>query len=205
MGQVVRGRRRRWPFVLLALLVAFGAVLVGADYGTRYITQNAIAADVQKATHSEGASARVQSEPFLYDILAKGRVDHIVIVDRGVPAGLVRIDQIRLDASEVRFDRNRLFSDRSVRITAVGRATLSVVIKLSGLEGTIASDLRLQVTATGSDRIVVSAAGRTLDVINLTRIPIVPVCPVQVHEAGGTVAPVPASVLAALSKGHKAA
>ncbi|HMC38556.1 MAG TPA: hypothetical protein VKI19_02775, partial [Acidimicrobiales bacterium] len=84
-------------------------------------------------------------------------------------------------------------------------------IKLSGLEGTIASDLRLQVTATGSDRIVVSAAGRTLDVINLTRIPIVPVCPVQVHEAGGvytlscTVAPVPASVLAALSKGHKAA
>lgn len=208
MGPVGRRRRRRWPFVLLGLVVLFAAALFATDLTLKNAAQNAIAADVQRSTHSEGASVSIHSFPFLYDAIALGRVDRIDITDRGVPAGPVRIDEVRLDASQVHFERRQLLSNRKVVLTSVSRATLSAQVELSGVAGAIASDLGLDVTASGSNHIAISIAGRTLTVIDLTQIPIVPYCPLTLSHTGTrytfscTVSPVPQSVLAALSKGH---
>jgi hypothetical protein len=184
------------------------AALVAVDVVLKDRAENAIAAHVQRSTHSEGASASIHSFPFLFEAAVRGRVDRIDITDRGVPAGPVRIDQVRLDASQVHFDRGQLLNDRKVVLTSVSRATLSAQIELSGIEGAIASGLDLQVTASGSNHIAISIAGHTLTVIDLTRIPIVPDCPLTISHTGTrytfscTVSPVPQSVLAALSKGH---
>lgn len=211
MGQVGRRRRRRWPYVLLALLVLIVAGLVALDYAARVGTENLIASDVQRSTHSTRATASISSFPFLYDIVVEGRIGRVTVTDTGVPAGPFRIDQVRLDASDVHFARRELLEQHTVRITEVGRATVTVVAKLSGLVSTLANELDVQVTATGSDRIRVSAAGQTVATIDLTRIPLVPSCPIDVAHSGGTytfsctVSPVPPSVLAALSKAVNAA
>ena len=205
MGQVGR-RRRRWPFVLLALLLLIVAILVGADFAVRSATEDAIATDVHRSTHSQSASASIDSFPFLYDTIAQGRVDRLEVTDRGVPAGLFRIDQIQVVASQVSFSRRQLLADHKVDITAVSRATFKVTARLTTLENSVATYLGAQITATASNRLVVSVAGRTVATIDLTRIPIVPFCPLNLSHTGDTyvlactVAPVPAPVLAALSK-----
>jgi hypothetical protein len=184
------------------------AALVAADLALKAVAQNAIAADVKRSTHAESASASIHSSPFLFDAAVRGRVDRIDVTARGVPAGPVRIDQVRLDASQIHFDRGQLLNDRKVVLTSVGQATLSAEVELSGIEGAIASGLDLQVTASGSNHVAVSIAGRTLIVIDLTRIPIVPDCPLTISHTGTqytfscTVSPVPQSVLAALSRHH---
>jgi hypothetical protein len=168
-------------------------------------TQSAIARDVQRSTHSQTASASITSFPFLYDVTADGRIDRLVITDRGVPAGPVTIESVRLVASQVRFDRHELLVDQKVHLVSVGRATVTAVVQLSGLEGVIASGLDLRVTASGSDHVVVSVAGHQLAVLDLTRIPIVPPCSLQITHSGTrytfacSVSPVPPTILAALN------
>lgn len=178
---------------------------MAADLLARSATQDAIATDVQRSTHSSSATAGISSFPFLYDVAAEGRLDRVTITARGVPAGPVRLDQVRLVGTQIHFDRHQLVSDRSVRLTEVGTATVTVQAHLSGLAGSIASDLGIEVTAPSSNRVSVRAAGHTLATLDLTQIPIIPRCPLQVTHTGETytfsctVSPVPESVLTALS------
>jgi hypothetical protein len=205
VGQVGR-RRRRWPLVLIALVVVVAAALVAVDFVARDATQNAVATDVRRSTRSDGASVTIDSFPFLYDVVAEGRLDRVTVVDRGVPAGLFRMDEVKVVASQVRFERRHLLVDHNVDITSVGRATFTVVTHLSTVEGIAAQALGAQVTASGSNQIAISVAGHALLTVDLTRIPIFPQCPLQISHAGDeytfscTVAPVPSSVLVALSK-----
>ena len=170
-------------------------------------TESAIASDVQRSTGSRGASASITSFPFLYDVTADGRIGRLAVTDRDVPLGPVTIQQVDLVASQVRFDRHDLLANQTVRLVSVGRATISAVVQLSGLEAGIASAAGLEVSATGSNHVVLSAAGHTLAVVDLTRIPIVPPCQLGITHTGSrytfscTVSPVPPTVLAALS--HK--
>ncbi len=165
-----------------------------------------MAANVQRSTHSNGASVSISSFPFLYDIAAHGDIQGLEVTDRGVPVGPFRLDEVRFDASRIHFDRRELLYHRSVHITMVRQASVAVVFRLSNLESSLANQFGVQVTATGSDRVLVTAEGRTLATIDLTKIPIVPLCPVQVTHTGETytfsctVSEVPQPVLDALSK-----
>lgn len=186
------------------------AAAITADFVARDATQSAVAANVTRSTHSEGSSVDISSFPFLYNVAAHGRLDRIQVTDRGVPAGPFRIDRIHLDARQVRFDRHALLESHYVHIVSVGQATITVEAKLSDLESSIADRLGAQVTASSSDHVVISASGIPLVTLDLTRIPLVPVCPVTVSHTGDTyqftctVAPVPETVLAALSKATSA-
>ena len=181
------------------------AALVAGDFAARSATEDAIASDVHKSTHSDGASAAISSFPFLYDVAAEGRLDRVTITDRGVPAGPIRLDQVRLVASQVHFDRHRLLSTHKLRLTDVDSATITVDAHLSALAGTIARDLGLSVTSSSSNRLKITAGGLTVASIDLTKVPIIPDCPLHVSHSGDaytfscTVSPVPASVLAAVS------
>ncbi len=206
MGQVSRRRRRRWPFVLLGVVVVIVGALAALDYAARVGTEHLIATDVKNSTHSESAQVSISSFPFLYHVVAEGRVDRIRVTDNGVPVGLLRLDQVRVDASRVYFARKELLQQHYVHLTKVGSATISVVTRLSTLESSLATDLGVQVAATSSDHVTIAVAGRVLASIDLTKIPIIPSCPLTVTHQGPTytfsctVSPVPQSVLAALSR-----
>ena len=167
-----------------------------------------MASAVKASTHSESASTRISSFPFIYDAAAEGRIGNVVVTDRGVPVGLIRLDVVTLNASDVRFDRHQLFVDRKVRITRIDRATITLQTHLSALENDIANSLNVQVLSPGPGIIAISADGHTVSTIDLTKIPIVPACPLQITHTGDeytftcSVSPVPPSVLAALSKVH---
>lgn len=185
-------------------MVAAG--LVGVDLAARYGTQQAVAAAVKRSTKAGSVTVSINSFPYIYDVLAEGRVDNIDVVAHHVPVGPLTVDQIELKGSQVRINRSDLFNHHSVHLESVGSATFSVVIDLPTIENTLATDLGVNVTASGSNRIVISAAGRTIETIDLTKVPIVPDCPVQMVHSGDaytiscTVSPVPQSVLDALSK-----
>ncbi|MDA8044988.1 MAG: LmeA family phospholipid-binding protein [Actinomycetota bacterium] len=210
MGEIGYRRRRRWPFVLLILLVLLTAAATAVDFIVRDATENAVASDVRTSTHAARATVAISSFPFLYNVAVNGLVDHIVVDDYEVPAGTLRIDQVHLDVHDVRLDRHQLLQDRHVHITSVSRATITVVAKLSSLQSSLANDVGLEVTGRSSDALSVQALGRTVATVDLTRIPIVPLCPVTIEHTGGTyrftctVAPVPQSVLDALSQAASA-
>lgn len=211
MGQVGRPPRRRWPVVLLVLIAVVVGALVAADFLAKDATQNAIAKDVQRSTRSDGAGVTITSFPFLYDAAAEGRVDRVEVTDRGVPVGLLRLDSVTLVGSQVRFDRNLLLEHHTIHLTSVGSATISVSVHLSSIVGTVATSLGVEVLPEGPGQIAISAAGRTVATIDLTRIPIIPACALQVGHSGDVytfscrVSPVPQSVLAALSKAQTGA
>ena len=185
-------------------MVAVAAAVL--DFVTRDATQTAVAADVRKSTHAQGATVGIDSFPFLYDIAASGRLDRVDVTVTGVPVGAVRIDQIRLDARQVRFDRRRLLESHYVDITSVQQATISVVARLSNLQNTVANDLGVQVSGTSSSDVVIAALGHQVATLDLTRIPIIPDCPLTISHRSDTytftctVSPVPQTVLAALSR-----
>ena len=200
-----RPRRRRWPYVLVLLAVVVAAGLVAADLAARSAAESAIASRVQLSTHAQGVSATVDSFPFLWDVAAEGQISDLTVTGRGVPAGPLVLDQVTLVAHHVHFDRHRLIADRKVTLTYVASAQVTVVAHLSNLEQAVASALGVEIVPSGSDRLALRAAGRTIATVDLTKVPIIPTCPLTVLHTGTsytlscTVAPVPASVLAAIS------
>lgn len=198
-------RRRRWPFVVVAIVVVVVGALVAVDLAARSATETAIAKDVRRSTHARSVTVGISSFPFLYDVAVEGRLGHITITGHDVPVGPLTLDQVTLSADQVHFDRHLLVSDHKVAITSVARADVTVVARLSSLEATVASKLDVQIVASGSNRLDLTAAGHTLFTVDLTKVPLIPVCPLQVLHGSGTytltcsVSPVPASVLAALS------
>ena len=194
--------------LLLAALILLVVAVIVVDNLARIGSQDAVASAVKASTHSQSASARISSFPFIYDAAAEGRIGKVVVTDRGVPIGLIRLDVVSLDASDVRFDRHQLFVDRKVRITRIDRATITLQTHLSTMVNDLANSVGAQVISPGPGMIAITVDGRTVSSIHLTQIPIVPACPLQITQTGDeytftcTVSPVPPSVLAALSKVH---
>ena len=201
-----RPRRRRWPYGLVLLAVVVAAGLVAADLAARSATESAIASHARTSTHAQSVTARIRSFPFLWDVAAEGQISELTVTGRSVPAGPLQLDQVTLVAHHVHFDRHRLLSDRKVTLTSVASAQLTVVAHLSSLEQAVASALGVEIVPSGSDRLALRAGGRTVATVDLTKVPIIPTCPLSVLHTGTsytlscTVAPVPASVLAAISR-----
>ena len=197
MGEVIRR--------LVLVLIVVVAILVGLDLAGRAVTESALASHVKSSTHAKSTSATINSFPFLWDAAVEGRVQNVTVVDNGVPAGPLTLDSVTVQAHQVRFDRKVLFNAHSVRLTSISSATVTVVTHLTGLEQTVATALGTVLSVQPGDELVVRAAGHTLFSYKLSQIPLIPDCPLQVSQSGGSyslscaVAPVPASVLAALS------
>ncbi len=129
----------------------------------------------------------------------------VTVVDRGVPAGPLTLDSVKVEAHQIRFDRNVLFNAQKVHLTSISSATVTVTTHLTGLEQTVASLIGAFVTVQPGDELVVQVAGHTVFSYKLSNIPLIPDCPLQLQQIGGgyslscTVSPVPAPVLQALS------
>ena len=186
--------------------MVLAAVLVGVDLAARSVTQAAIADHVKASTSAKSASVSINSFPFLWDAGVEGRLADVTVTGRDIPAGPLRLDAVEVQAHQIRFDRRVLFNAHSVKLTSISSATVTVTTHLTGLEQSLASALGAVVAVEPGDQLVVRVAGRTVFSYQLSRIPLIPDCPLQVQQiAGGyslscTVAPVPASVLAALSQ-----
>jgi hypothetical protein len=201
VGQIVR----RWLFFLLLPFIVLAGALVALDFVAKDATQSAIADTVKKSIHAGHVSVQISSFPFLYDVVAEGKVDRVVVTSQGVTAGLVQLSEVKVDASHVRFNRHELVSHHTVQFTSISQATVTIVVQLTAAQNALASGLNAQVTSTASNDLIISAGGHSLPPIDLTRVPLIPACPLDVVHTGSsytltcTVSPVPSTVLAALS------
>lgn len=179
---------------------------MGADYGSRYATQSFVASAAKHSTRAQSVTVTISSFPFLWNVAVDGKVKRVDVVAKGVPAGAVTLNEVELVASDVVVNRGDLASGR-IKLDSVASATVTITYDLSGVEAALADGFGVSAVATASQTIEVVARGRVVDTIDLSKIPIVPDCPLQEAHVGNTytftctVAPVPPPVLAGLSKG----
>jgi hypothetical protein len=161
----------------VGLVVVLAVAAVVLDVLARSAAEKATARQVKASTEAGSVSVTFNSEPFLWDVLADGKLDQVTVVANDVPLGPLTVTKVEVQGSHVHFDRNQLFNSRTVRVTSISKATVTITAHVNAL-GALA-----------------------IQAIDFTRIPLVPNCPLASHQiAGGyeltcTVAPVPQSVI----------
>ena len=217
-----RRARRRWPLRLLVTVVVVAAFLFGVDYAAQQVAQSQLAAHIRQSTSASSASATIHSFPFVYDVLAKGSVAEIDATANGVPAGPLQLQQVTVSAHQVQIDRHQLIADHRVHLTAIASATATVTVTAPALSAVAGVPVSLSpgnvVSATvrgvtvpavigvEGQTLTLTVAGARLLSVDLQQSPVVPACAMTlvVHpgelQVSCTVAPVPPSVIAALSQ-----
>lgn len=217
-----RRTRRRWPLRLLVTVVVVAAFLFGADFAARQVAQSQLADHIRQSTSATSASAAIHSFPFVYDVLADGSVTEVDATAEGVPAGPLRLHQVTVSAHQVQLDRHQLLADHRIHLTAIASATATVTVTAAEISaaagvpvtlsaGNVASATVHGVTVpavVGVDgqTLTLSAGGVRLLGVDLRQSPVVPTCAMTLAVRPGelqvscTVAPVPPSVIAALSQ-----
>ena len=197
------------------------ALAIGIDIAARVIAQNRIASRAKASANAQSASASINSFPFLYDVLVDGTARNVAVHARGVPLGPLVVSQVDVSVHGVHFDKGELFNHRKVRVTAISSATAAVTITASDLTAathipvTISGNtitatfagvqLPVTVTVTSGHELAFSALGHRAVTFDLARTSLLPACPMQLSSQQSalhlscTIAPVPASLIAALS------
>ena len=157
--------------IVLPVLVVIAGLLVAGDVGARrYATgqiSDRISASVPEAS---GVHSRIHSFPFLGRLLISGNVpeigthiDHLVVV-----AGLSFSD-LDVDLHDVTIDRHAMLSHRQVRLTKIGRGTVSVGLTQESLTSELgrpvhitAGGVLVTVVGTSAVQASVSINGRQL-------------------------------------------
>jgi hypothetical protein len=189
--------------------VVVAAGLIATSFIARSVAEQTIASRIKNDTGAQSVSASINSSPFLYDVLVRGRIQGVHVVANGVPVGLVQLTQVTVDASDVRLDRHQLVFDQQVHIVGIDSATVTAMIKPEGLGSVVASGaelLGLRITLANGHDLVVDLLGRQVYRVNLTSNPLLPDCAFSLQDVPGGYsltcheAPVSQSLLDVLSK-----
>ena len=211
----VRASRIILPLVLIVVLLG------GADLAIRHVATTQVAQRARQATGAASASASISGFPFLYETLVQGQVHGITVHLTDVPAGPLVLQKVDVAMVGIHFDKSRIYHQRKLRLTEMDRATATVLVSavelstVSGHQITVSggslvlnlAGRTVPATATinGGHTLVVSAGGVTVFSDDLSRSPLVPPCSMTLQivaagvQATCTMAPVPPSVLAAVS------
>ena len=206
---------------LLVVLAAIAALLAGGDIAVRHWATTQLAARAQQATGAQSGSASISGFPFLYETLVQGQVHGVTVSLTGVPAGPLVLQSVAVSMVGLHFDRNRLYHQRKIRLTSVNEATAVVLVsavelstvggrQITVVDGRLAMSVAgrtvpADATITGGHTLIVSVGGVTVFSADLSRSALVPPCSMSLQvvadgvQATCTMAPVPPSVLAAVS------
>lgn len=213
--------RRVFTVAVLTFALVIGAIVVGADIGTRVFAQHQIADRAKASTGARSSAASISSFPFLYDLLVEGKANQVNVHLTEVPIGPLRISRVDMKANGVHLDVGYLVDHQKTRIKSIDSAdarltlTAADLSSATGVQVTVAGN---QVTASVAGvgiPVTVSVAGGhilTLDVeghrlfsFDLDLSPIIPTCQMQLTTASDAltlecqVSPVPPAVIAAVS------
>lgn len=221
------GHRRRWPRRALGLavvIVLLGGAYVGLDLAARSIAQNHFTQDIRSRTAAKSVSVRVDSLPFLFDLLAHGSVQSVDIQLEQVPVGKLDLARIDVSGRTVQLNRGYLFGSHRIRVTSISSAEVRVTVTASELSAAIHRRVALDgpdtikvkigplmVPATlgvvDGHELTIGEDGFQLLHIDLDSSPLVPRCAMKLTISSGSatlacdVAPVPSSLLTAISAG----
>lgn len=218
-------RGRSWLLRLLAVVVILAALLEGADVLTRHVAEDTIAARAVKATGASGATSHISGWPLLYDFFVNDTIPSVSVHMQNVPiktsAATLTVEEVDVTLTHVGLSAGDLVGHRELRLTGISRADVRAVVtdgELSQAAGTTveilpggrigvetSAGLQSATIQVADDVLVVSAGARELLRVDLTQDRLIPHCGMTTSASAGqftatcSVAPVPPSVLAALS------
>lgn len=209
--------------VLLVILSVLVALAIGVDIAARIVAEHQVASRAKSSTQAQSSSASINSFPFLYDVLVDGTVRNVTVHLTEVPFGLLTVGHLDLSVHNVDIDKGQLFAHRKVRVTAISSATASITITAADISAathvalaisgnTVTASIAgvqipVSVTVTNSHFLTFNVAGNPAVSFDLARTPLVPPCAMQLTSQQSalrlscTIAPVPPSLIAALSSG----
>lgn len=198
--------------LLMFFVLVIVAVLVGVDFGVKYLAEKAVANQAKHSTGAASASASISGFPFLYDTLVKGRVQGVDVHLSNVPAGAsgLFLQTVTVDLTGVSLNRQHLVSHGKVNVTGITQGTgtidvsapeLSAVAQHTITVGPQASDgsypllvdlgagrtVTATATITAGHVLLVSAGGVPLLQVDLGRTPVVQDCSMSLRVTPGGV------------------
>ena len=103
----------------LFVLIVLGGALVGAEVGSKAYAESKMEQVIEDRTPGEqDPSVEISSFPFLGRLLVSGTVGDIAMRAHAVTAGPVDIDNVELELTGVRVDRDLLFQ-REVKLREI--------------------------------------------------------------------------------------
>jgi hypothetical protein len=140
--------------LLIAAAILVVLLVVGDFVAKAYATSQLRDRAKHAVRGATSASASISSFPFTARLLLSGEVQKVHLSVSPVAAGRLTFASVSLDLNDVHVDRNRLINDQQVRLTGLGRGTVTAELtdaEISRLAGT-------RVTF-HPGRVMVSAAG----------------------------------------------
>lgn len=134
-------------------------------------------------------TARIESFPFLGRLLTSGAMSHVRVSATEVTAERITFARVSLDLEEVRFDRGRLLSDRTVVLQSLRRGTAEAEVTQDRLSGVLGVPVTLEpgrvrvrvagqlVTATASvaDNVLrLAVAGLSVPALRIPKLSLLP-------------------------------
>lgn len=197
-------------------------LLAAADVAARLYAQDQLASRAKASSGAQSASASISSFPFLYHLVAQGRVDKVTVSLRGVQLGRLDVDRIQVTARQVHLERSALVKHRKLVVTSIASATATLSVTPTELSAAIGEPvsieggsllvspgghpgLALRASIAGGHLLALEVAGREVGSFELSGNPILPACQMGLSLLASklvvscTMAPVPASLIAALS------
>jgi hypothetical protein len=207
---------------LVVVIVLVGGAYVGLDLAARSIAENHFTQDIRGHTGAKGVSVRVDSVPFLFDLLAHGSVQSVDIQLEQLPVGRLELARVDVSARRVQLNRGYLFGSHRIQVTSISSAQVRVTVTASELSAAIHRRVALDRPDTIKVKIgplmvpatlgivdghvlTIGEAGLQLLHIDLDSSPLVPRCAMKLTIGTGSatlacvVAPVPLSLLTAIS------
>ena len=112
--------------IALAILVV---ILVIGDFVAKGYAETQLRDRAQRAVRgATSATGSISSFPFVGRLLVAGSVPEIKVGVAPVAAGRVTFSSINVDLHDVHVDRDLLINDRKVRLTSIGRGTVTAGI-----------------------------------------------------------------------------
>jgi hypothetical protein len=189
--------------ILIVLVVLLVVLAVVGDLLIRSEVQKHLQSRIRSETGAQTVSVHVGSFPFLYEVLVS-KISTVDVVADGVPVGPLHLSQVTVHARQVKVDRHDLLYNRKINVDSVGSATVTVLMKTSGLTPYL-NTFDAHVSLVDGHTLVVTALGHQILSVNLSQNRLVPECNYGLKEVSDgyqlscTMSPVPASLLATLS------
>jgi len=206
------------------LVIIVGLLFVGGNILGTHLANDEIATRTKEATKAASATARLGGFPVIYDFLAHGTVHSADLTLHDVPIGPIYAKTVSVALTNVRIDRNALFTQQKVRIRSIATGQASVTVTAPELSAaaketiTIPGNGSVQIqTPLGTEQAYVRlvsgdifqvAAGRSVVLsVNLSSLPVLPECHMSLALDTGyavascLVSPVPLKVIQAIDSG----
>ncbi|WP_026416068.1 LmeA family phospholipid-binding protein [Actinomadura oligospora] len=143
VDRLPRPRRRRWPIVLVVVVVALGLLAVIADRVSLYVTEDAMAGEIKKQGFPSKPDVTIEGFPFLTQVVGR-HFGGVRLKARNIPAGPLSVTRLDVRATDV-----RLKSD--YQSGTLGKVTGEAFVGFGDLAKAGGSEVELQ--ADGPDKV----------------------------------------------------